>query len=47
MALRELDSNVDAGDSTAILTALATVSAANLIIIPQANGLQVGLYADG
>lgn len=30
--------------SGAIITAVAGVSAANLIIIPSANGLQVGIY---
>ena len=39
--------NGDVGDTAAIITALSTNAASTLIVIPQANGLQVSIYLQG
>jgi hypothetical protein len=39
--------NGDVGETAAIIAALSTNPAANLIVIPQANGLQVSIYLQG
>lgn len=37
----------DANDTASIITALAANAASTLIIVPQANGMQVTIYLQG
>ena len=37
----------DVGDTASIITAVGVIPAANLIIIPGANGMQVTIYEQG
>lgn len=39
--------NGDVSDTAAIITALSIIPAANLVVVPQANGLQVSIYQQG
>ncbi len=39
--------NGDVSDTAAIITAVGVIAAANLIIIPGANGQQVTIYEQG
>ena len=47
MAAAQLLYNGDVSDTAAIITALSTYAANTLIIIPQANGMQVSIYLQG
>lgn len=47
MGAAVLKFNGDVSDTAGIITAVGVIAAANLIVIPQANGLQVSIYEQG
>jgi len=47
MAAAQLLYNGSVGDTAAIITALGTNAASNLIVVPGANGQQVSIYLQG
>ena len=47
MGAAQLLYNGDVTDTAAIITALGTNAAANLIVIPNASGLGVSIYLQG